>query len=88
MRTMLVFMTLFFADLAKANGPTRMDLNTATMEQLQTLPGIGAKRAALIVARRTKAPFTRPSQLLLIKGIGPKILGRIEPLVQITKRPM
>jgi competence ComEA-like helix-hairpin-helix protein len=81
-------MVIVSVDLAMANGPARIDLNTATMEQLQTLPGIGEKRAALIVARRTKAPFTRPSQLLLIKGIGPKILSRLEPRIFVAKHPM
>lgn len=58
----------------------RVDLNTASIERIETLPGIGPKIAAEIVRHRTEqGPFHRPEELLRVRGIGPKKLSRIEP---------
>lgn len=57
-------------------------LNTATSEELQRLPGVGAKRAAAILALRERlGRFRRVEDLLRVKGIGRKSLKRIAPLV-------
>jgi competence protein ComEA len=55
-----------------------IDLNTATLEQLDTLPGVGPKTAQLIVAGR---PYSAVDDLLRVKGIGPATLAKIRPLV-------
>ena len=70
---------------AFAETPTneRVELNSATSEQLCTLPGIGPKRAALILERRRRRPFTRPTQLLEVRGIGRKTLRKIRPFIRI-----
>lgn len=60
-----------------------VDLNTATVEQLQTLPGIGPKRAEAIVDARTRRPFTRLTQLLEVRGIGKQTLKRLRPFVTV-----
>jgi competence protein ComEA len=58
----------------------RVILNVASAEELTKLPGIGAKRAQAIVALRAKLKrFTRPSDLLRVKGIGPRSLQRMLP---------
>lgn len=55
-------------------------LNRADVSALRKLPTIGPKRAEAILALRTKLKrFRRPSELLRIKGIGPKSLLRIQP---------
>jgi competence protein ComEA len=55
-------------------------LNRANAEELRRLPGVGAKRAQAIVDLRTKlGRFRRATDLLRIKGIGPKSLKRLEP---------
>jgi competence protein ComEA len=57
-----------------------VNLNRASVAELQRLPGIGAKRAAAIVELRERlGKFRRASDLLRIKGIGPRLLERISP---------
>jgi competence protein ComEA len=58
-------------------------LNQAGPDDLRHLPGIGPKRADAIVALRAKlgGRFKRVSDLLRVKGIGPKGLKKIEPHV-------
>lgn len=64
--------------LAVAGLAQRVSLNTATLEQLQTLPGVGAATAARVVEQR---PYNRIDDLLRVPGIGPKKLERLRPLV-------
>ncbi len=61
-----------------------LDLNTATIEQLKSLPGIGDTRANQIVAFKISiGGFSTLEQLLEISGIGTKTLEAIRPLVVI-----
>ena len=61
-----------------------LDLNTATIEQLKSLPGIGDTRANQIIAfRHSVGGFSTLEQLLEISGIGSKTLEAIRPLVVI-----
>lgn len=54
-----------------------VNLNTATLEELDTLPGVGPKTAQLIVDGR---PYATVDDLLRVKGIGPATLAKIKPL--------
>ena len=59
-----------------------MILNLAGPAELQRLPAVGAKRAAAIVELRQRlGRFRRASELLRIKGIGPRTLERMLPLL-------
>ena len=67
-----------------AQKPT-INLNTATLDQLTTLPGIGAKTAERILEYRTKSgSFKRIEELMNVKGIGEKSFLKIKPLIVAT----
>ena len=60
-----------------------LDLNSATVEQLDHLPGIGRKKAEAIVQLRHKHPYVRVTQLLEVRGIGSKTLQRLRPYLRV-----
>ena len=62
----------------------RVNLNTATREELEVLPGIGPALAqAILDYRRERGPFRRVEDLLEVPGIGPAKLERLRPLVRV-----
>jgi competence protein ComEA len=61
-----------------------INLNVATVDQLDGLPGIGPATAAAIIAyRRDHGPFSSIEQLLEVHGIGPSKLEQIRALVVV-----
>ncbi|MFW5419608.1 ComEA family DNA-binding protein [Nocardiopsis sp. CNT-189] len=65
-----------------------IDLNTATPEQLQELPGVGPVLAERIIAFRTRnGGFASVGQLRDVSGIGEKRFAELEPLVQVGGAP-
>jgi competence protein ComEA len=64
-----------------ASGP--LDLNTATAEQLDTLPGVGEVTAGRIVAYRSAHPFTSVDELLEVPGIGQRRFEQLKDLVTV-----
>ena len=64
-------------DQAAAKPAAQINLNTATVADLQDLPGVGAKVAARIVEYRQKqGPFKRIEELLRLVTIARRIIGR------------
>ena len=67
---------------AAAQGP--LNLNAATAEQLDALPGVGPATATAIIAyRRDHGPFGSVDQLLEVPGIGPSKLAQIRSLIVV-----
>jgi competence protein ComEA len=67
-----------------AGAPEVVDLNAATVEQLDTLPGIGPVTAAAIIAwRDANGPFASVDQLGDVDGIGPARLDKLRDLVRV-----
>ena len=59
-----------------------VNINTATLEELQTIKGIGQKKAeAILQYRKEHGPFRTKEDLLQVKGIGKKALEAIESQV-------
>ena len=64
--------------------PAIVDLNTATAEQLDTLPGVGPATASAILAYRDQhGPFSAVDDLLEVRGIGDAKLEQIRPLAKV-----
>ena len=73
---------------AASSAKPAINLNTATVEQLETLPGIGRKTAERILEYRTKSGgFKRIEDLMNVKGIGEKSFLKLKPLVTTAKAP-
>ena len=89
---LLVLACVFLARPAFANKkqpPARpINLNSATSEQLQQVPGIGPVTAEKILKmRKLHGPFKSVNELRAIKGIGPKRLAKMKPYLTVNSDP-
>ena len=63
----------------------RLDINSATVDELIELPGIGETMAGRIVRfREQNGPFQRIEDLLKVKGIGEKSFQKLRPSIKVT----
>lgn len=61
-----------------------VNVNTATVQELQQLPGIGKAIAQRIVEFREQGGhFKTPDDLMQVKGIGQKTMEHIRPMVAV-----
>ena len=64
----------------------KININTASADELTTLPGIGPSYAQRIVEHREKnGPFKRVEDLLNVRGIGDKTFERIKDRITVGK---
>ncbi len=70
------------APLVSSPNSGKVNVNQADLAQLETLPGIGAKKAQAIIDYRTaNGSFHSLEDLGKVKGIGPKMLEKLKDLV-------
>jgi len=73
---------------SKPQPTARVNVNTASVEQLTALPGVGPTLAARIIEYRQKSGAFRSTQELMnVKGIGEKNLARIEAWLSVADAP-
>ncbi len=60
-----------------------IDLNKASRVQLMRLPGIGEKTAEKIIEHRSSNPFSKPEDIMNVKGIGPKKFEKMKDMIEV-----
>ena len=70
------------AEEAAAGGV--VNIQTASAEELQRLPGIGPSKAQAIIAFRDRAPFRRVEDILRVRGIGRATFRRLRPMLSVS----
>lgn len=63
--------------------PAKVNINTATQVELETLPGVGEKTAEKIMRFRETQPFTQVDDLQYVQGIGEKRMEALRPHVTV-----
>lgn len=72
------------ASISHPRNDERIDINTAPVEELQRLPGVGPTLASRIVEhRRRHGPFKRPQDVIIVRGMSAKLYRRIAHLIRI-----
>ncbi|EGO8527813.1 competence protein ComEA [Enterococcus faecalis] len=70
---------------AQQNQEEKINLNTATEAELQTISGIGAKKAQEIIRfRDEQGPFKTVEELKNVPGIGEKTVERLKDMLTVT----
>jgi competence protein ComEA len=66
--------------------PEKIDINTAAVDQLKSLPHIGIKTAQAIIAYRAQhGPFKRVDDLTKVRGIGGKTFEELKKNITLEK---
>jgi competence protein ComEA len=72
------------ASISRSQGEDRIDINAASVEELQELPGIGPALASRIVEHRRKhGMFKRPQDIVIVRGMSAKLYRRIAHLIRV-----
>ena len=65
-----------------------MDLNRASARELDALPGVGPVLAARIIEHRSRyGAFHAAEDLKAVRGFGPRLFARLEPLIRVGPVP-
>ena len=72
------------AESAAIPTSSRLNINTASVQELESLPGLGPVTAQRIVEHREQhGPFARPEDLLIVEGIGEKTYRPLADLIRV-----
>ena len=74
----------YTADTSAASSEDAVNLNTASRDQLMTLPGIGASKADSIIRYREETgPFASPEDVMNISGIKESVYSKIKDRITV-----
>jgi competence protein ComEA len=83
----LIFSSILFLAISicglSASAESKVNINTAGVEQLAQLENVGPKKAALIVKHRENTPFKTIEEITLVKGIGQKTFEKIKDRITV-----
>jgi competence ComEA-like helix-hairpin-helix protein len=81
---LILMTTSAVASISHPQNEERININTASVEELQRLPGIGPTLASRIVEhRRRHGLFKRPQDVVIVRGMSAKLYRRIAHLIRV-----
>lgn len=84
MKTLVLSLVLFMFMVTAAWA--KININTASVAELEGLPGIGAAKAEAIVKyREENGKFQKVEDIVLVKGIGEKLFEKISGEIEVGK---
>ena len=84
MKKIVLFVALFMLVVTAAWA--KVNINTASVAELEELPGIGSSKAEAIVKyREANGKFVKAGDVVLVKGIGEKLFGKISGEIEVGK---
>jgi len=79
MRILLILSIFFISLFAK------VDINSANIKELQSIKGIGYKKAVAIIEYRKTHKFTKIEDIMKVKGIGKKLFEKIKSEIEVKE---
>lgn len=79
----ILLASIAFSENAKFTYKGKLNINTATVSELQKLPNVGAKKAVNIVNFRAKSPFNSIEEIMKVKGLSKKIYPKIRDYIKV-----
>jgi competence protein ComEA len=84
----VMVLSLFLSPLLAMQGPNKaadkININSASSDELQKLPQVGPKVAQRIIDfRKQNGPFKKAEELMKVTGIGEKIYAKLKDLISV-----